>query len=99
MKKVVLFGVLDTAELAHYYLTHDSDYEVVAFTVHKKYPETDRFKDLPVVDFETLEKHYPPSRYALFGPMTGRKMNTIRARAEQQGKQKGHSFMSYIRSR
>lgn len=99
MKKVVLFGVLDTAELAHYYLTHDSDYEVVAFTVHKKYRETDRFKDLPVVDFETLEKHYPPSRYALFAPMTGRKMNTLRAQVYQEGKQKGYSFISYISSK
>ena len=31
--KVIIFGILDTAELAHYYLTNDSEYEVVAFTV------------------------------------------------------------------
>ena len=28
MEKVIIFGVLDTAQLAHFYLKHDSDYEV-----------------------------------------------------------------------
>ncbi len=37
MAKVVLFGILDTAELAHYYLEHDSEHEVVAFTVNREY--------------------------------------------------------------
>ena len=62
--KVVIFGVLDTAELAHYYLTNDSPYEVVAFTVNKKYLLENTFtprgtdKVYPVVAFEELEYYY-----------------------------------------
>ena len=36
-RKVVVFGISDLAELAHYYLTNDSPYEIVAFTVNKEY--------------------------------------------------------------
>jgi hypothetical protein len=70
--KVVIFGTLDTAELAHYYLTNDSKYEVVAFTVNKEYIEESTFtprgsrKKYPVVPFEELEKHYPPTEYRFF---------------------------------
>lgn len=99
MKKVVIFGVLDTAELAHYYLENDSDYEVVAFTVHKKYREIDTFRGLPVVDFEKVQENYSPLEFMLFAPMTGRKMNKLRAKVYNEGKQKGYTFISYISSK
>jgi len=37
MAKVIIFGVQDFASLAHFYLTHDSDHEVVAFSVNEQY--------------------------------------------------------------
>ena len=48
MNKVIVFGLQDFAELAHYYLTHDSDYEVVAFCVHEAFlpQEKTRFASL-----------------------------------------------------
>ena len=44
-KEVVIFGVKDTAELAWWYLTHDSEYTVVAFTVHRAYMEINSFHE------------------------------------------------------
>ncbi len=35
--KVIIFGIQDYAELAHFYLTNDSGYEVVAFSVNERY--------------------------------------------------------------
>lgn len=78
MAKVVIFGVLDTAELAHFYLTHDSDHEVVAFTVNQEYLKETEFKGLPIVPFEEVETFYSPSEFKFFAPMTGRKMNKNR---------------------
>ena len=78
MAKVVIFGVLDTAELAHFYLTHDSEHEVVAFTVDAAYRETETFLGLPVVPFEEIERHYPPETHHLFVAMGCRQMNRIR---------------------
>ena len=63
MAKVIIFGVLDTAELAHFYLTHDSDHEVVAFTVNQEYLKETTFWGLPVVPFEEVELLFPPSEF------------------------------------
>lgn len=99
MAKVIVFGVLDTAELAHYYLTHDSDHEVVAFTVNRQYIEHDNFHGLPVVAFEKVETIFPPSEYKFFAPMTGRNMNRNREAIYNHAKAKGYQFISYISSR
>lgn len=99
MAKVIVFGVLDTAELAHYYLTHDSDHEVVAFTVNRQYIEHDNFHGLPVVAFEDVETIFPPSEYKFFAPMTGRNMNRNREAIYNHAKAKGYQFISYISSR
>lgn len=99
MAKVIVFGVLDTAELAHYYLTHDSDHEVVAFTVNRQYIEHDNFHGLPVVAFEDVENIFPPSEYKFFAPMTGRNMNRNREAIYNHAKAKGYQFISYISSR
>lgn len=96
MARVIVFGVLDTAELAHFYLTHDSEHEVVAFTVHREFMETQEFRGLPLIAFEDLERLYPPSDHKLFAPMTGAKMNTRRESVFNEGKKKGYDFISYI---
>jgi len=98
-KKVVIFGVLDTAELAHWYLENDSPYSVAAFTTNRDYLKGPTFKGLPTVPFEELEQHYPPSDYRLFVPMTGAKMNTLRKKIYEEGKAKGYEYVSYISSK
>ena len=99
MAKVVIFGVLDTSELAHYYLTDDSEHEVVAFTVSKEYLKETSFKGLPVVAFEDIVELYPPSIYSLFAPMTARNINKLRERIYLEGKEKGYNFITYISSK
>lgn len=99
MSKVIIFGVLDTAELAHYYLTHDSADEVVAFTVNREYLKETEFKGLPVVAFEDVETIFPPQEFKFFAPMTGRKMNKNREKVYLEAKAKGYEFISYISSK
>jgi sugar O-acyltransferase (sialic acid O-acetyltransferase NeuD family) len=98
-KKVVVFGALDTAELAHYYLEHDSDYDVVAFTVNQEYLNEQTFKGLPIVPFEEVENLYPPDQNYFFAPMTARKMNTLREKIYNDAKLKGYEFISYVSSK
>ncbi len=100
--KIIIFGTLDLAELSHYYISKDTDYEVIGFTVNKEYLTKDFFTprgsstSFPVFEFETLETIFPPSEYLLFAPMTGSKMNTIRKRIYEEGKRKGYNFISYV---
>jgi len=99
MAKVVLFGVLDTAELAHFYLTHDSEHEVVAFAVNQQYLKETEFKGLPVVAFEEVETIYPPQEFKFFAPMTGRGMNRNREKIYLAAKAKGYECISYVSSK
>ena len=100
MKDVIIFGVQDFAELAHYYLEHDSEYKVVAFTVHEAYlPQEKTFKGLPVIAFENIEAVYSPKEYKFFAPMAPKKMNTLREQVYSEAKAKGYTFISYISSK
>jgi sugar O-acyltransferase (sialic acid O-acetyltransferase NeuD family) len=98
MAKVIIFGVLDTAELAHYYLEHDSEHEVAAFTVNREYITDEHFHGLPVVAFEDVEKIFSPAEYSFFAPMTGRNMNRNREKVYNEAKAKGYKFISYVSS-
>ena len=99
MAKVVIFGVGQWAELAHFYLTHDSPHEVVAFTLDREYLQDTQFKELPVVAFEDLARHYPPESYRMFIPMSFKKMNHLRAEKYEQAKGKGYELISYVSSK
>ena len=97
MAKIIIFGIEDFAELAHYYLTNDSEHEVVAFCVNEKYlPESKIFKNLPIVSFENIESEYPQNEYKFFAPMSPKKMNRLREEIYHSIKAKGYELISYI---
>jgi len=100
MAKVIIFGLKDLAELAHYYLTNDSNHEVVAFCVNEKYlPKEKQFKSLPIVSFEKVEQLYPKTEYSFFAPMSTANMNTLREKVYYDIKSKGYELISYISSK
>jgi sugar O-acyltransferase (sialic acid O-acetyltransferase NeuD family) len=100
MAKVIIFGVQDFASLAHFYLKHDSEHEVVAFSVTAPYlPGDSTFEGLPVVAFENVAKSYDPGEFHFFAPMSHKKMNQLRARIYSEIKAKGYRLISYISSK
>jgi len=99
MAKVIIFGTKDFAQLAHFYLTKDSEHKVTAFTVDKGFLKETKFLDLPVIEFEDIEKHYPPEKYKMFIPMSPLKLNEVRAQKYLEAKKKGYLFINYISSR
>ena len=99
MARIVIFGIQDFAQLAHFYFKNDTEHEVVAFTLDKKYMSVNELMGLPVVDFETVQLTYPPDEYQMFVPMSPAKMNVIRAEKYDEAKNKGYSLISYISSK
>lgn len=100
MANVVIFGIKDFAELAHYYLERDSVHEVVAFSVNRDYlPEDPVFRGLPVVAFEDVESLYSPDNHAFFAPMSPKNMNRDREAVYQTIKGKGYQCISYLSSK
>jgi sugar O-acyltransferase (sialic acid O-acetyltransferase NeuD family) len=99
MAKVVVFGVSQWAELAHFYFTHDSEHEVVGFTLDREYLGESEFKGLPVVPFEEVERHFPPAEFAMFIPLSFKQMNHLRAEKYDAAKAKGYELVSYVSSK
>ncbi|WP_018249184.1 acetyltransferase [Orenia marismortui] len=99
MAKVIIFGIGQIAELAHFYLKNDSEHEVVAFTVDKEYMKEDKFHQLPVIEYEKVVDQYPPDEYKMFIPISYKKVNMIRTEKYKDAKKKGYGFISYISSK
>ena len=87
------------AEIAHEYFEHDSDHDVVAFSVETPYVERSELRGLPVVPFEELEQHYDPASHSVYAALTYTQVNRLRARLSQAAKAKGYRLASYVSSR
>jgi sugar O-acyltransferase (sialic acid O-acetyltransferase NeuD family) len=95
-KRVIIFGSQQTAQLAEYYLTEDTDYEVDSFTIHNpKAPHT-AFSEKPLLPFADIVKLRPPEEYLMFAPMMASGVNRNRLSIFNTGLALGYSFISYV---
>jgi sugar O-acyltransferase (sialic acid O-acetyltransferase NeuD family) len=98
-QKLVIIGDGETAELAYEYFTHDSPYEVVAFSVEKGYLEKTELFGLPVVALEHLESVFEPAQHRAFVAVSYTQLNRIRTRLYNEIRKKGYRAVSYISSK
>jgi sugar O-acyltransferase (sialic acid O-acetyltransferase NeuD family) len=98
-EKVVIFGVSEMAKLCHFYLTHDSSYEVVAFSVNHSFIAEQTLFGLPVVSFENIESIYPPDECKMFVAIQYSRLNRNRAEKYLEAKLKGYELINYVSSR
>jgi sugar O-acyltransferase (sialic acid O-acetyltransferase NeuD family) len=99
MEKVIIFGASEGAILGHFYLTHDSPYQVVAFTVDRDYIKEETMCGLPIVPFEEVETIYPPDDYKMFIAVLFGRVNRTRAEKYYQAKEKGYELINYTSSK
>jgi sugar O-acyltransferase (sialic acid O-acetyltransferase NeuD family) len=97
--KLIIVGDSAFAEIAYEYFTHDSDYEVVAFSVEKEFVKKAALFGLPVVPFESLAEIFPPADHHVYVATVYTQLNRLRTRLSQTAKQKGYQLASYISSR
>ena len=74
-KDIVIFGTGEIAELAHYYMVNDSDFNIVAFTADREYIESTTFLDKPLIPFENIEKHFSPDKFGMHVALSYSKLN------------------------
>ena len=98
-KKLVIFGDSAFAEIAFEYFTHDSDYEVVAFTVSKEFMKKDTLFGLPIVAFEEVEEMYSPEKFEMHIALIYNSLNRTRRRFYDEAKKKGYDLANYISSK
>ncbi len=98
-RKIVIFGDGAIAELAHYYFTEDSDYDVVAFSVDADRQTADSFHDLPVAPFENVADRYPSDNFDFFIAIGYGRLNQLRQQKYVAAKAMGYRCASYVASR
>ena len=100
MKKLIIVGLGETAELAYEYFTKDSDYDVIAFAADKKYIIKNVFYGLPVFSLESIllqSKDYINTFF--FVAISSGKLNYNRTEVYLKLKAHGLKFASYISSK
>src|SRR5688572_13934858 len=99
MNKIIIFGNRDFAELAHYYISNDTNYTVAAFCVSGEYLKEESFNGKPIVAFEEIQTAFPSHEFKFFAPLSPTDMNKQRADIYEMIIGKGYNFISYISSK
>ncbi len=101
MKKVIIVGLSDLAQLLVFHLEKEANYEICALSVEKEFVKSSFFmgsRQYPIIPFENIEDSYSPSDFSVFICIGYTKMNEIRERFYNTVKQKGYIIESYIHS-
>lgn len=99
MKKILIIGDNEFAEIASVYFAKDYGYETVAFAVERKYITRSEIIGLPVVAYEDITKLYEPSKHGFFAAPVYTQLNRLRQRFYEQCKEWGYEPLKYVSPR
>lgn len=98
-RKALIFGTGSFAELAYFYLSNDSEYDVVGFSATGDFAATSEFNGLPLVAFDDLTTVFPPADHELFVAVGYSHLNRLREQFVAEARAKGYRLLTYICSR
>lgn len=98
-QRLVIFGTGDIAQLAHFYFSRESDYEVIAFSVDTAFLKEGSLCGLPVVAFEEIARAYPPDTHGMFIALSYSRLNALRKEKYLAAKAMGYRLVSFISAR
>lgn len=96
MKKILIFGTTDLAELVYFYIQKNKLYTPVAFTAHKKYLKQNTLFNLPVIPFEDITKNYSPKEFSFALCVGYTKVNEARKKIFYEIKERGYHIENII---
>src|SRR6266496_14394 len=96
MKRVVLFGTGELAQVVRFYLENDSPHQVAAFTADREYVKGNSYDGLPLVPFDEVAVKYPPADFQMFIALSYKNINKLRAQKYEEAKKKGYRLISYV---
>lgn len=99
MKKLLIFGVTAAGAQSLYDFRTDSPYEVAAFVANRAEIREPEFMGYPVVAFEEVDTHYPPSEHDMFIAIYFNRVNSVRRQKFSEAKAKGYRLASYVSSK
>src|SRR5690606_25309931 len=85
--------------LAHYYFSHDSQFEVAAFTVDREFIVQEKYCELPVVAFDELASRFSPQDHDVFVALGYTGLNSLRRQKYLAAKAMGYQIATYVSSK
>ncbi len=83
----------------HYYIDHESDRRVAAFTVDGAYVKESTHLGLPVVAFEEIAAEYSPESYDMYVAVSFKEVNKARERKVAEAEGKGYTLIGHLSPR
>jgi sugar O-acyltransferase (sialic acid O-acetyltransferase NeuD family) len=99
MENIILFGNGSVAQVLHYLIQRDMNYQIKGFTVDRSVIQEDILLGLPVVPFDEVQEKFPPNEYKMMIAVGYVRVNQLRAERYYQAKELGYQFVNYISSR
>lgn len=96
MNKLVIFGNSTIAELAHYYFTEESEYEIVGFTADRDFVTEPTLFGLPVVPFDEVTQKWDPKTHKMFVALSYAKLNRLREEKFKAAQNLGYDLVSFV---
>lgn len=94
MEKIIIYGNGKIAKTVYQFVK--KKFDVIAFTVDKKYVEKNNQEGLPLISFDHVQNIYHVNDYKMLIAVGYVEMNGIREQKYKEGKEKGYSFINYI---
>jgi sugar O-acyltransferase (sialic acid O-acetyltransferase NeuD family) len=98
MSDTVVYGNGHMAVLARFYLSRDTDANVVAFTVDRAHLHEEILEGLPVLPFDEITSRFPVERTRMFVAMGFGRVNRDREERYREVKAMGYQLISYVSS-
>jgi sugar O-acyltransferase (sialic acid O-acetyltransferase NeuD family) len=97
--QLVIFGSAETASLAKFYFSNDSDLSVEAFTVDDDFVKEDHLEGLPIIPFSESVKRFPSENTPMHIALSYAQLNERRKTKYNQLKSLGYQLVSYVCSK
>lgn len=98
-RRLVIFGLGEIAQVAHFYFSNESHYEVSAFTVDGNFIVDPSFCGLPVIAFDEVCRNFPPSTCDLFIAISYLQINELRASKFFAARELGYELATFVSPR
>jgi sugar O-acyltransferase (sialic acid O-acetyltransferase NeuD family) len=98
-QRAVIFGTGSFADVVAFYLEHDSEYEVAAFTATGDFVGKTEHQGRPLVPFDRVADEFPPRDHDIFVAVGYSKLNKVREKFLGDARAKGYRALTYIASK
>lgn len=96
MKKILLYGNTDLAELVYFYAAAEKQLTIEAAVVPQKFLSLSSKLPIKNIPFENIETTHSPNDYAFIVCVGYTKMNSVRSEIFKEINEKGYEIINYI---